>query len=213
MSRTNHTCPGCGRDDRTQAVPAVHLAGRDAVTGTERDREGHTRTVTRTVTSALSDALSPVPRPPSYGGTLLLGVLAAFAALGTFAAGALTGGWFQAETPVDGPFGTPVPDPLPEPAGPGVLGWISALAALGTVLAAVVLHRRRAGYDRLIRDRARAERLWSRGWYCHRCATVHLDADTDRTPLGLQEFRERVWERGGYGHLAVRQRAADPVPR
>lgn len=64
MSRTRYICPGCDRDDLVQAVPAVYLGGRDAVTGRERNRDGDTRTVTRTVTTGLSDALAPVPEPP-----------------------------------------------------------------------------------------------------------------------------------------------------
>ncbi|MER7519387.1 hypothetical protein [Streptomyces sp. NPDC126499] len=211
MGRTTHTCPGCGRDDRVQAVPAVYLAGRDAVTRRERDRDGSSRTVTRTVTTGLSDALAPVPAPPSYA-IGCAGLLAAAVALGTFLGGALLGKWFQ-----DGP----VPEPdfallPPEPAqAPDLafLGWISALAFLGAVVVLVVTLRRRAAFARLTRGRHRAEELWSRGWYCHRCGTVHF-ADVpgeDRTPLSLQRFRERVWEQGGYGDLAARQRAVDPM--
>ncbi|MFF2779863.1 hypothetical protein ACFVU3_33795 [Streptomyces sp. NPDC058052] len=231
MSGTR-TCPGCGRDDRVQAVPAVHVAGRDAVTGRERDRDGDLRTVTRTVTTGLSDALSPVPRPPSHG-IVALGALAALVAIGTFVGGVQAGHWFEdpaMETGPDGmprvggvylvPGGSTTPD-YTQPLGPAsapppdfaYLGWISAAALLVVVLVAVVTYRRRTAFARLTEGRPRAEELWSHGWYCHRCGTVHL-ADVpgeDRTPLTLQRFREKVWGHGGYGELAARQRAVDPA--
>ena len=230
MSRT-HTCPGCGRDDRVQAVPAVYLAGRDAVTSRERDRDGDMRTVTRTVTTGLSDALAPVPQPPSYA-IGCLGVLAALVSIGTFIGGVQAGHWFEddpAEAGGDGvprvggiylvpdgsttpdyshPLGTVAPAPPPDFA---FLGWISALALLAAVLVFTVVLRRRAAFTRLTRRRHRAEELWAHGWYCHRCGTVHF-ADVpgeDRAPLTLQRFREKVWEHGGYGDLAGEQRAMD----
>ncbi|MFE5793778.1 hypothetical protein ACFQ8C_14555 [Streptomyces sp. NPDC056503] len=232
--RGTHTCPGCGRDDRVQAVPAVYVAGRDAVTGRERGRDGDTRTVTRTVTTGLSDALSPVPRPPSHG-IVALGVLAALVSVGTFVGGVQAGHWFEdraADGLADGvprvggvyllPEGSAAPDytqplglaPAPPPDF-AYLGWISAAALLVAVLVAVVTHRRRTAFARLTAGRPRAEELWSRGWYCHRCGTVHLDGvpGEDRAPLTLQRFREKVWRHGGYGELAEEQRAVDPMRR
>ncbi|MGW6391297.1 hypothetical protein ACWFR1_12530 [Streptomyces sp. NPDC055103] len=214
MSRT-HTCPGCGRDDRVQAVPAVYLAGRDAVTSRERDRDGDMRTVTRTVTTGLSDALAPVPQPPSYA-IGCLGVLAGAVSFGTFLGGALAGKWFRDEPAHEPPelngwHGLPQ-EVAAEPPAYEFLGWISALALLAAVLVFTVLLRRRAAFTRLTRRRHRAEELWAHGWYCHRCATVHF-ADVpgeDRAPLTLQRFREKVWEHGGYGDLAGEQRAMDP---
>ncbi|MGW0122333.1 hypothetical protein [Streptomyces sp. NPDC003327] len=212
MSRTTHTCPGCGRDDRVQAVPAVYVAGRDAVTARERDRDGDLRMVTRTVTTGLSDALAPVPRRPLQA-LGCVGLLAGFVCVGSFMGWVFVGGALEDEpAPVpDMAFGPPEPPAL----GPdlGFLGWVSALALLVTVLVTVELWRRRAAFARRTRGRHRAEELWSRGWYCHRCGTVHF-ADVpgeDRAPLSLQRFRERVWEHGGYGDLAARQRAVDPA--
>ncbi|MEU3076004.1 hypothetical protein [Streptomyces laurentii] len=154
ISGNGQTCPGCGRDDLTQAVPAAYLAGRTAVTSRERDMDGDSRTVTRRETTALSAALAPVPKGPTYA-----------------------------------------------------LGCLGALAGV----VAVVLVRRRNAFARLTRGRQRAEALWARGWYCHRCGTAHF-ADVpgeDVRPLTLQEFRERVWEAGGYGDLAAQRRAID----
>ncbi|WP_030694455.1 hypothetical protein [Streptomyces globisporus] len=210
MSRTRTTCPGCDRDDRVQAVPAVYLAGRDAVTSRERNRDGDVRTVTRTVTTGLSDALAPVPRSPANA-IGCVGLAAGCVGVGSFMVWMFVGGALE-----DGP--EPVPDfafEPPAPPGPdlGFLGWVSALALGVAFLVLVELWRRRAAFARLTRGRHRAEELWSHGWYCHRCGTVHLE-DTpgeDRTPLTLQRFRERVWEHGGYGHLAARQRAMDPA--
>ncbi|ALO09084.1 hypothetical protein AQF52_3490 [Streptomyces venezuelae] len=215
MSRTTYTCPGCERDDRVQAVPAVYLAGRDAVTSRERNRDGDMRTVTRTVTTGLSDALAPVPEAPSYaiGG---LGVLAGAVAVGTFLGGVLAGKWFSGESAheppeLDGWHLLPQDVPVEPPPAYEFLGWISALALLAAVLVLVVVLRRRAAFAHLTRGRHRAEELWSCGWYCHRCGTVHFEdvPGEDRTPLTLQRFRERVWEHGGYGDLAAEQRAVD----
>ncbi|MFF6899942.1 hypothetical protein [Streptomyces hydrogenans] len=230
--RGTHTCPGCGQDDRVQAVPAVYLAGRDAVTGRERDRDGDVRTVTRTVTTGLSDALSPVPRKPSHG-LAALGVLAGFVSLATFVGGVQAGHWFEdapADTGADGvprvggvyliPDGSTTPDytqPLGQAAASppdfAYLGWISAAALLVVVLVAAATYRRRTAFARLTEGRPRAEELWSRGWYCHRCGTVHLEdlPGEDRAPLTLQRFREKVWRHGGYGELAAEQRAVDPM--
>ncbi|MEU0400409.1 hypothetical protein ABZ318_09160 [Streptomyces sp. NPDC006197] len=231
MSRTRTTCPGCDRDDRVQAVPAVYLAGRDALTSRERNRDGDMRTVTRTVTTGLSDALAPVPQPPTYG-IVVLGIFAALVSVATFISGAQAGHWFEDEPAgADGdgvprvggvylvpdgsttpdysqPLGTTGAEPPPDFA---YLGFISAAALLAVVLVAVVIHRRRTAFARLTRGRHRAEELWSHGWYCHRCGTVHFEGvpGEDRTPLTLQRFRERVWEHGGYGDLAAEQRAVD----
>ncbi|MFB7588425.1 hypothetical protein [Streptomyces sp. NPDC056169] len=212
MSRT-HACPGCGQDDRVQAVPAVYLAGRDAVTSRERNRDGDMRTVTRTVTTGLSDALAPVPESSAHPVTCL-GILAGFVCVGSFMGWVFVGGALEDETASEedfGMFGTP-----PE-LGPdlGFLGWVSAVALGVTVLVLLELHRRRTAFARLTRGRHRAEELWSRGWYCHRCGTVHFEdaPGEDRAPLTLQRFRERVWEEGGYGDLAAEQRATDPVRR
>ncbi|SED16373.1 hypothetical protein [Streptomyces sp. TLI_105] len=210
MSRTRTTCPGCDRDDRVQAVPAVYLAGRDAVTSRERNRDGDMRTVTRAVTTGLSDALAPVPAPPSnaIGG---VGLAAGFVGVASLM------GWMFVEGALEGGS-----DPMPDfafapPASPGpdlgFLSWVAALALGVAFLALVELWRRRAAFASLTRGRHRAEELWSHGWYCHRCGTVHFEdaPGEDRAPLTLQRFRERVWEHGGYGHLAARQRAMDPA--
>ncbi|MEV7278166.1 hypothetical protein [Streptomyces sp. NPDC093111] len=196
MNGTTHTCPGCARDDLVQAVPAVYLAGRNAVTSRERDADGDLRTVTRTATTALADALAPLPERPSraLGG---LGLLAALVSLGTFL------GWRLAGTAAEDEFafgGDPGPDL-------SFLGGVSAVMLGVAVLVAGVLLYREAAHARRTRGRRQAEELWSRGWYCHRCGTVtfHDVPGEDRVPLTLQGFRERVWERGGYGALAARR--------
>ncbi|MFJ8662378.1 hypothetical protein [Streptomyces sp. NPDC093795] len=214
MSRT-HTCPGCGRDDRVQAVPAVYLAGRDAVTSRERDSDGDMRTVTRTATTGLSDALAPVPQRPSYA-IGCLGYLAAAVSFGTFLGGALAGKWFRDEPAHEPPelsgWHMPQDHPADPPPAFEFLGWISAFALLAAVLVFTMLLRRRTAFARVTRRRHVAEELWSHGWYCHRCGTVHFEGvpGEDRTPLTFQRFREKVWEHGGYGDLAAEQRAVDP---
>ncbi|MET9675040.1 hypothetical protein ABZY68_18370 [Streptomyces sp. NPDC006482] len=218
MSRTRYTCPSCDRDDLVQAVPAVYLAGRDAVTSRERDSDGDMRTVTRTVSTGLSDALAPMPAPPTYA-IGCLGVLAAAVSIGTFLGGVLAGKWFRDE-PADEPQESQWPGGWSAPEVPAAappdldfLGWISAFALLAAVLVFAVMLRRRATFARLTRRRHHAEELWSHGWYCHRCGTVHFEdvPGEDRTPLSLQRFRERVWEHGGYGDLAGERRVVDSV--
>ncbi|WP_329622856.1 hypothetical protein OG357_22530 [Streptomyces sp. NBC_01255] len=218
MSRT-HACPGCGQDDRVQAVPAVYLAGRDAVTSRERNRDGDLRTVTRTVTTGLSDALAPVPGAPAHA-IGLLGFLSGFVCVAAFLGWVFVGGGLESG-PELGPGSGAVSEPdfsmfgTPEDLGPdlGYLGWVSAGALAVTLLVLFEVRRRRTAFAHLTRGRGRAEELWSQGWYCHRCGTVHFEdvPGEDRAPLTLQRFREKVWEQGGYGELAAVRRAVDPA--
>ncbi|MFB7866175.1 hypothetical protein [Streptomyces sp. NPDC056069] len=205
MNTTAHNCPGCGRDDLVQAVPAAYLAGRDSVTRRERNSDGDMRTVTRRVTTALAEALAPVPKEPTYG-LGGLGVLAGFVSVATFLLWVFAGKAFE-EVPDGAYFGEPPSGPDPDLS---FLGWVSALALCVTLLVVAVLVRRRGEFARLTRGRHQAEELWSHGWYCHRCGTVHLRdvPHEDVRPLSLQEFREQVWQRGGYGDLAARQRVS-----
>ncbi|KQX11679.1 hypothetical protein ASC82_17580 [Streptomyces sp. Root431] len=196
-----------------QAVPAVYLAGRDAVTSRERNRDGDLRTVTRTVTTGLSDALAPVPESPSHP-ISCVGFLAGFVCVASAMGWVFVGGALEDEPASEADFGM---IGTPHELGPDLsfLGWVSAVALGVVVLVLFELRRRRTAFAHLTRGRHRAEELWSQGWYCHRCGTVHfVDVPgEDRAPLTLQRFRERVWERGGYGDLAAEQRAADPVRR
>ncbi|BAU84051.1 hypothetical protein SLA_3137 [Streptomyces laurentii] len=215
ISGNGQTCPGCGRDDLTQAVPAAYLAGRTAVTSRERDMDGDSRTVTRRETTALSAALAPVPKGPTYA-LGCLGALAGVVAVGAFLGWIVMGKAVEIYDDVAGGVGEEGADPYaPFPSDPGpdasFLGWLSLVALCAVVVVAVVLVRRRNAFARLTRGRQRAEALWARGWYCHRCGTAHF-ADVpgeDVRPLTLQEFRERVWEAGGYGDLAAQRRAID----
>ncbi|GEB58561.1 hypothetical protein [Streptomyces gardneri] len=210
MSRTTNTCPGCDRDDRVQAVPAVYLAGRDAVTSRERNRDGDMRTVTRTVTTGLSDALAPVPEEPAHR-IGCVGLLAGFVCIASFMAWVFVGGALEDDQAPEADFGAFGPPPAE--LGPDLwfTGWLSAVALAVALLVVLELRRRRTAFAHLTRGRHRAEELWSCGWYCHRCGTVHFEdiPGEDRTPLTLQRFRERVWEHGGYGDLAAEQRAVD----
>ncbi|MEU8539726.1 hypothetical protein AB0C52_06930 [Streptomyces sp. NPDC048717] len=136
--------------------------------------------------------------------------------VGTFMGWVFAGNAFSSsdQVPDPGPVGD-VTDPYavghaphlgPDPA---FLGWVCLVALCVTALVAVALVRRRNAFVHKTRRRARAEELWGRGWYCHRCGTVHLadDPQGDIRPLTLQEFRQRVWEAGGYGDPADSQPA------
>ncbi|MFC8452234.1 hypothetical protein [Kitasatospora sp. NPDC057223] len=211
-------CPSCGRTDRVAGVPAVYHAGRDSVRITTPARfDDPAQTVTRSVTTSLSSALAPAPadRPSQLGA--LAAVFLTILSVGTFAGGAAAGHWFSEDsTPTpsrDRPFGnypfdTNPFDPAPVTDAPqsvfSFLGWISALALLTAIVLFVRAARRGSARRRLLAGRATAERLWSQGWYCGRCATVHFRAASGTVPtaLTLQEFRAVVWEAGGYGHLA-----------
>ncbi|CAM5634474.1 hypothetical protein [Streptomyces narbonensis] len=212
MSRTGNTCPGCARDDRVQAVPAVYLAGRDAVTSRERDRDGDMRTVTRRVTTGLSDALAPVPTAPAHA-IGLLGFLSGFVCVASFMAWVFVGGALEDDEAPEADFGAFGPPPADLGPDLGFTGWLSAAALGVTLLVVLEVRRRKTAFAHRTRGRHRAEELWSHGWYCHRCGTVHLEGvpGEDRTPLTLQRFREKVWEHGGYGDLAAEQRAVDAV--
>ncbi|MEU7022142.1 hypothetical protein ABZ990_15960 [Streptomyces sp. NPDC046203] len=196
----------------------MYVAGRTTVTSHERDMDGDARVVARPVTTALAEALAPVPKAPTYA-LGCLGALTGIVAVGTFLGWVFAGRAFSiadqvlGDGPVDdqGDFPAPyIAGPAPDP-GPDLafLGWISLVALCVTVLVTVVLVRRRNAFVSKTRGQARAEELWGRGWYCHRCGTVHLadDPQGDIRPLTLQEFRQRVWEAGGYGDLAESQPA------
>ncbi|MDJ0381204.1 hypothetical protein [Streptomyces sp. G-G2] len=87
------------------------------------------------------------------------------------------------------------------------LAWISGLALLAAVVLFFALNR----YELRVRRRAEAgraaaERVWSDGWFCARCARVYFArSGEDRGPaLNLREFRVQVWEAGGYGDRVAR---------
>ncbi|MGW2558317.1 hypothetical protein ACWCXB_03525 [Streptomyces sp. NPDC001514] len=173
-----------------------------------RDEDG-TRTV-RQASTGLTKALAPAP-PPMPHGYGCLGVFATLVSIGTFIGGIQAGHWFEDEpgAPADAYNSglifpqEPVPDP---PNDFAFLGWISAIALLAAAALFVVSARRRAAYRRILAGRPAAEELWSRAWYCGRCGTVQFP-DTPGQPrraLSLREFREIVWQAGGYGHLTQR---------
>lgn len=209
-------CPSCGLTDQVAGVPAVYHAGRDSVRITTParfdDPEG---TVTRSVTTSLSSALEPEPVfPPTQPGDLA-GVLLVTVSIGTFIGGAGAGHWFSDDSPATQPRRYPFDlTPVADAVRPdySFLGWISAFALLSAIALFVRGAGRRSARRDLLAGRPAAERLWSRGWYCGRCASVHLRAEpgTAARAFTLQDFRAMVWEAGGYGHLAD---SADPAGR
>ncbi|GAA4984837.1 hypothetical protein [Kitasatospora paranensis] len=206
-------CPSCGLADQVAGVPAVYLAGRDSVRVTTPARfDEAEQTVTREVTTALSQALAPAPQrlTTSLGGCA--GVLLVMVSVGTFLGGGLAGHWFSdgagATDPRSTPFDPTPFDPTTVTSSPhqdfAFLGWISALAMVAAVALFVHTARRRSAHARLMAGQAAAERLWSQGWYCRRCGSVHFRAESGGRALSLQEFRAMVWQAGGYGHLVDR---------
>jgi hypothetical protein len=211
-TRTLQPCPSCGLTDQLISVPAAYLAGQQQVhehVPASDDAPAGTRI--RTVTSALAKALAPAPaRPGTTGGMSCLTVLVFLAAVALFVAAVLTGHWFR--NGFDCPTYGAVPYPYPEhPVAPAcptaseqTLGLLSLLALLGAVVLGVLAVRSNRSWHRLMAGRPHAEALWSRGWYCTRCAVVHFPATAGAAarPIDLAEFRLQVWTAGGYGHLA-----------
>jgi hypothetical protein len=199
-------CPSCGLTDQLISVPAAYLGGQQQVLEhVPPTDDSPARTQTRTVTSALAKALAPAPERPNNSMSCLTFVLFVIA-VALFTAGALGGHWFQdgSDCPKYGgypyhPVAPACPDPTQQ-----ALGWLSAVALLGAIVLSVITASLHRTWRRLMAGRPQAEQLWSKGWYCTRCAVVHFPptADAPSRPIGLTEFRHQVWTAGGYGHLA-----------
>jgi hypothetical protein len=77
-----------------------------------------------------------------------------------------------------------------------ILGGLTVLTVLLGVWAAVYLARMR----RVFKGSETARQLWDPAWYCYGCETVS-GSWPGGAALSLEDFRELVWTRGGYGHL------------
>lgn len=198
-------CPRCGREDQVLGVSAAYLrakAERRVETGSGEDA----KVTTAEESSALGKALAIAPDEPSNAGAGCFGMLLLLVSVGTFVWGAIQGKWFDRDAALSfvpgtgGDAGHFVSD-SPQ----AYLGWISAASLLlGALLVALSSRAVRVWRRRTEPGRAGADRLWTDGWYCGRCGTVHL---TGERAMTLQEFRTRVWSAGGYGDLAVRHPA------
>ncbi|MFI5863496.1 hypothetical protein [Streptomyces sp. NPDC051546] len=197
------TCPRCGREDRVLGVSAAYLTAKAKMRvergGGEDDSVTH-----REENSALAKALAVAPEEPDNGTAGCVGVLSLLAAAGAFVWGAIEGKWFE-----DGAsprlYGTDGAGPFAVDQPATYLAWIgAALLLAGVVLLALSGRAVRAWRRRTEPGRVAADRVWSAGWYCGRCGTVHFEGER---ALTLQEFRTRVWSAGGYGDLAVRHPA------
>ncbi|MFG2972735.1 hypothetical protein ACGFYY_06980 [Streptomyces sp. NPDC048331] len=185
-------CPSCRRSDEVRAVPAVCLGGERRFH--EETGDGDRRTAVRQVVPRLADALAAAPPAPETAGRTALGVLSVLVAIGTFIGGALGGHWFADAPGAELLF----------------LAWLSPSALLGAILLIVPSVRtRRAFRARIAAGRDAAEEVWSRGWYCARCAVVH---GADGRGMTLREFRRAVWSAGGYGELAEVYRVSGTTP-
>ncbi|MFD5411277.1 hypothetical protein [Streptomyces nojiriensis] len=198
-------CPSCRRSDEVRAVPAVSLGGHRRFH--EETGDGDRRTDVREIVPRLADALAPAPPHPETSGRTVLGVLLALVSIGTFIGGAQGGNWFTDAPAAEVDHGSTTTwggatwAPGAEPGAELLfLAWISGFALLGAVLLIVSTARtQRAFRARVAAGRVAAEDVWSRGWYCARCAVVHF---ADGPGMTLQEFRTAVWSAGGYGELA-----------
>ncbi|MCX4694912.1 hypothetical protein [Streptomyces sp. NBC_01408] len=197
-------CPRCGRADQVLGVPAAYLAAK--ATHREETGTGDEKKVTVSEeNSALAGALAAAPPEPSdestgcWAGALML------TAVGSFIWGAIAGKWFDRDGARrlvetgngDGRF---VADPSYV-----FLGWISGTSLVLGLLLILILNRTAAVWRRRTEPgRDEADRVWSAGWYCGRCGSVHFSLGRSMT---LREFRARVWSAGGYGDLAAKHPA------
>ncbi|MEZ0068661.1 hypothetical protein ABIA32_004695 [Streptacidiphilus sp. MAP12-20] len=219
-------CPNCGQADRVQGVPAVYRAGVDTVSvhvPSTDERMAHTEQ--RTVTTALARSLAPAPDAVQLGrgclGALPLGCLGFLLPLAGVVAYvvAVGAGHWRGDPPQDCTPQFSGPDNCNIPATPADLtphgtyawlGWLGVLLVLIGLLLVVGLMLRlrlvRLGFRRRLAGRPQAEAVWSRGWYCARCGTAHFRATPSEPsrPLSLGEFRQIVWNAGGYGDLVAR---------
>lgn len=197
------SCPRCGREDRVLGVSAAYLRARATMRVVSGRGEDDSVT-TREENSALSKALAVAPDEPDNGAAGCIGVLSVLASIGAFVWGAIEGKWFENGTAPqlygaggDGLFGVDQPATY--------LAWLgAALLLAGIILLALSGRAVRTWRRRTEPGRVAADRVWSEGWYCGRCGTVHFAGER---ALTLQEFRTRVWSAGGYGDLAVRHPA------
>ncbi|WP_330328999.1 hypothetical protein OHS33_04130 [Streptomyces sp. NBC_00536] len=200
-------CPRCGREDQVTAVPAAYLAAKSTIRDEWSDEDNNRRTSVREANSALANALAPAPKEPDTGSVGCWGATLVLVSIGTFVWGAIAGGWFGRESGGwwveqdggDRRFVTELPM--------AYLAWISGIAILAAVaLFCAMLRVETAHRRRTAAGRTAAERLWSEGWFCARCAGVYFGrTGEDRGPsLNLRDFRIRVWEAGGYGDLVAR---------
>ncbi|WP_316528619.1 hypothetical protein [Kitasatospora brasiliensis] len=189
---TLHTCPSCGYADQVRSVPVVHQSGLSTETF-RTYRDDHWRTETRVVASELTRALAPAPEIHPEVLPLVLGFLTFFGTLGIFVS-AYTDSHRES-------YWSDSPPSSPE--GLYLLSGIGLVVAIGLFALAVLL---RLKANRQLAGRPHALHLWSQGWYCGRCGTVHFSpyAGQGAAALSLYEFRYRVWTAGGYGHLAHR---------
>ncbi|MEY9873497.1 hypothetical protein ABH931_002979 [Streptacidiphilus sp. MAP12-33] len=207
------TCPNCGQVDEVRGVPAVYRGGIDRVAvRVPANGEQPAHTEQRTVTSALAKALAPAPTAQFGWGCL--GVPLLLAGIGCYIAAIGAGHWRHpvfVPPPCGGSVGcgaveAPPPDYLPH-GSYGGLAWLAVvLFASGATLLVTAVRLSRGFRRRLVRGRRPAEAVWSRGWYCGRCGTVHFRpaADVPSGAVQLGEFRRIVWTAGGYGHLAAK---------
>lgn len=176
-------CPNCGQMDRVSGVPASHLSGPETIRLAASAMDGGQVAETLTMTGPPTAALAPPTRPEeSVRGCL--GFLLLLGGLGTYVCAAASGAWW------DG-----VQDFTPHGTYAG-LAWLGVVAfALGLLATGVTVVRGTVRRRRLALARDHALTLWSRGWYCARCNTVHCwsGPGAPAPTMSLAEFRLAVW--------------------
>ena len=176
------SCPNCGQMDRVSGVSASHLSGQETLHLAVSTTDGQVAK-TLTMTDPLTAALAPPTRPEeSVRGCL--GFLLLLGGLGTYVCAAASGAWW------DG-----VQDFTPHGTYAG-LAWLGVVAfVLGVLATGATVVRGTVRKRKLAVARDHALTLWSHGWYCARCNTVHFcsGSDSPSQTMSLAEFRSAVW--------------------
>jgi len=175
-------CAGCGKDDQSQAVPALFDAGRSWLSGTFEGVSvggvsgfGMTRergSFQGAESSALSAAIAPGPVIVTAGGLTRDYLMLALGSCLLLSPLVISGGAIMAFISVFG------------------------LVMLGVYVPATAREARTRAL--VLRGYPEAFEVWSSATYCHRCGAVTLAEDEVLYPA---EFQRLVWGTGGYGHL------------
>lgn len=209
-------CPRCGRDDRVLAVPAAYgsarsteatiaharhvIADDDALQSRKREARAVLAATPLSAVASSELALAPKFSVRGWvGGTWVLGIAAAM--MWTFYS---VSGDTGAQSPPTGyGFGAGLTASAPTGRNPVLL--VAALGftagAVASLIAALRSARRRAV---VAKGRPAAERVWRRGWYCGRCATVYFlpgeapEGVAPATAITPPDFQRVVWTTGGY---------------
>ena len=201
-------CPRCGYDDSVLSVPAAHATARSTEAALRVVRDDEASFASRSAARARINAALPVVS----AGELAMAPMNSAAGCGCLGlfftlamAGALVGYRAAHSSAVTNGSSS---------AGHGaqVLLAVAAVAGFLVVVSVLGMFRALSRQPTLRAGRPAAEAVWRRGWYCCRCAVVYFQAGEEPPgvvpgqPLTPTQFKQIVWDVGGYGWLTGPQR-------